>query len=660
MVKILETTLRDGSYVVDFQFTSHDTEQMCHGLDYFKFDYIEVGHGLGLGASGVGKHSAFCSDQEYITAARKSIKHAKLGVFFIPGIGHYNHIDAAVANGIDFLRIGININEIETSLPYIEYAKKNSLEVCANFMKSYAVSAIKFAKFSHQAKNAGADIVYIVDSAGGMMPTDVEKYFTAAHQLGDINLGFHGHDNLRLAVANTYKAIECGAYVVDVTLQGLGRGGGNAATEALIAILKNQGKLPHFDLYGLLDFSELHIKPLLREKGINDISLISGQGLFHSSFLPRVEYFSDKYKVDPRRIIIKLKNIDVIEPTNEMIEKIAKELAADTNISPILFKSGKEYELNREVYATRENFMVIINEVQMLAKKFNKLSVCNIVQPLFENRETCISSNIQINQFIVASIEVQNLFDLQKFFPMIDQCFDVVLFDGEVKVKDGNAMWDYVRTNNSSAKLLRYRDSEVWAKAIENIVISKKPHLTSVFITGYALIEAKLKDAFASQGVRVFTKEDIPTNLEFDVIIGVSEDMPVLFFSQLSKSINKHTLVVDGGFGSIDSDLLSYATLNDIEIIRTDMRYAIEAEIKNKLASLKLVEEIQGKREIAGISCVAGGTYGAKGSIVLDHITKPKKILGIADGRGKVNYKIDKEYQEQVDKIEAVLFAETI
>lgn len=129
MVKILEATLCDGSYAIDFQFTRNDTEIIRRALDKFGFDYIEIVHRLGLGASVLGKGKAFCSDEEYFSTAANAIKNAKWDSFFIPEIGDYSQIDLAVDQGMKYISIGTNINEIENSLPYMRYAKKKGLEV---------------------------------------------------------------------------------------------------------------------------------------------------------------------------------------------------------------------------------------------------------------------------------------------------------------------------------------------------------------------------------------------------------------------------------------------------------------------------------------------------------------------------------------------------
>lgn len=660
MVKILETTLRDGSYVVDFQFTQSDTENICHKLDSFGFDYLEVGHGLGLGASAFTDKIAYCSDEDYLRAASKAIKTGKWGVFFIPGIGNYSDLDMAISYGIKFVRIGTNINEINKGLPFIEYAKKRGVMVCANLMKSYAVPPLDFASYAHAACAAGADIVYLVDSAGGMIPKQVEAYFNAANSLGKIKLGFHGHDNLRLAIANTYQAIECGAYVVDTTLQGIGRGGGNAATEILIALLQREAKYKNLDLFSLLDFSEKIIKPLLREKGINDISLISGQGFFHSQFFPKVKHYSKKHHIDPRHLISYLYEVNILEPSDMEINSLAEKLSIEKKELTIP-RLNKSYSLTNNRNITNlldiEN---IISEVKMLAKKFNKLKVLNIVQSLFLQNKSFISPNIQIGEYIIASLEIASRNDLTKIMELIDKSFDIILFDAEIKIFQGELLWSFLSSHIKFSKLLAYRDSALWAKAIEDIILQKKTGLKRIFLAGNEKIVSHLENAFNSLGIEVFLQNSICKIKKpcfFDVLVGIGDNSPTLIYSELQSYFNHETLIIDGGFGSIDDALLHYAFQNKMTILRTDMRCALEAEINSKLATFDLIEKIQGQREIAGNLCVAGGLYGKEGAIVLDHINNPACILGIADGKGKVRYDYNEEHQLKINEVEKILFS---
>ncbi|HPN84506.1 MAG TPA: 4-hydroxy-2-oxovalerate aldolase, partial [Victivallales bacterium] len=254
--KILDCTLRDGSYVNRFQFSIHETKYICAELEKCGLEHIEVGHGLGLGAYKLGgEYSAAASDEEYLTAASDALKKSHFGTFCIPGIATIEDIDIANQYGMRLIRIGTNVDAVESSKPYVERAKKYGMTVCANYMKSYSVPPREFAKKVKISESYGVDVIYLVDSAGGMLPSEVESYITAIKEASGIKIGFHGHNNLGLAVANSLKAIEMGAYFVDCSLQGLGRSGGNAPTEQFVLITSKLGHKNNIDIFRLLDLS---------------------------------------------------------------------------------------------------------------------------------------------------------------------------------------------------------------------------------------------------------------------------------------------------------------------------------------------------------------------------------------------------------------------
>ena len=326
-VKILDTTLRDGSYVINFQFTSTDTELIAAALEKAGFDLIEIGHGVGLNASKFGAGAAAQTDEEYLEAAARVLKKAKFGMFCIPGIARLEDVDMAASHGMGFLRVGTDVARMAESAPFIERAKKHGMFVSANFMKSYVMEPKKFAEKAKLSQKFGSDVLCIVDSAGGMLPAELGRYFSAVRDACDIDIAFHGHNNLGLAVANTLHAIDLGASIVDTSLQGFGRSAGNASTEQVLGALKRQGIETGIDLLGVLDAGEKYIKPLITRSGLDSIDVVAGYSLFHSSFMGAIKRYSGKYKIDPRKLIIGVTHHDRVNAPDELVERTAREIS---------------------------------------------------------------------------------------------------------------------------------------------------------------------------------------------------------------------------------------------------------------------------------------------------------------------------------------------
>jgi 4-hydroxy 2-oxovalerate aldolase len=326
-VDILECTLRDGSYAVDFKFTEHDTEVLANVLGRLGFRWIEVGHGLGLGAAQAGKGSMPASDDRLIESAKRSAPNAMIGCFFIPGIGSRDQLRAARDAGLDFVRIGYNAPEIEQAFPYLEFARSLGLVPCLNFMKTYGVTPRQFAEKAHAGEQSGAAAVYCVDSAGSMFPDDVRAYIGEARQVCQCALGFHGHSNLQFAVANSVEAYRSGARLIDSTLYGLGRSSGNVPTEVAVAVFHRLKVETGIDLFQVMDAAEEFLEPLMSQIQLYDMMAVSmGYSQFHSSFLPKVAAAARKHGVDLRRLVVAMGELDPVNLDEQTLERVAANL----------------------------------------------------------------------------------------------------------------------------------------------------------------------------------------------------------------------------------------------------------------------------------------------------------------------------------------------
>jgi len=326
--QVLECTLRDGSYAIDFQFTENDTRNITRRLDALGFELIEVGHGIGLGASRNGHDVAAATDEQYMKAAAESVTQASWGMFCIPGIAHLRDLEIAKEYGIDFIRIGCEVDKVADAIDFISYAKKNGIYVFSNLMKSYTSDPTYFAEQATICIAAGADCVYIVDSAGGMLPKELDQYSEAVWSMdSDAVLGFHGHNNLGMAVANSLHCLDQGFAVADSSLQGFGRSSGNAPTEQLVSAMMRSGYAIEMDVVDIMQAGEDFIRPLIRNSGIDSLDTTSGLALFHSSYMNRVIEVAKLYNVDPRRLIIELCNHDRINAPQELIISCAETVA---------------------------------------------------------------------------------------------------------------------------------------------------------------------------------------------------------------------------------------------------------------------------------------------------------------------------------------------
>ena len=163
-----------------------------------------------------------------------------MGNVFIPGIGRLEDLDLGARYGMKFIRIGVDVARVDVCEPYIKRAKALGLYVAVNFMKSYASSPESLGLNAKKAAAFGADIIVIVDSAGGMFPEEITPYFDAIRAHSDVDIGFHGHNNMGLGIANGIHAANLGCAVIDTSIRGLGRSAGNTNTEMFLFAMKRR------------------------------------------------------------------------------------------------------------------------------------------------------------------------------------------------------------------------------------------------------------------------------------------------------------------------------------------------------------------------------------------------------------------------------------
>lgn len=325
-VNILDTTLRDGSYAINFSFTALDTAAVCRALESAGVEWIEAGHGAGFNAGQSGHGLPAASDEEYMEAARGALQSSKYGMFCIPGIARLSDLDLAAKHKMNFVRIGTNVDRIPDSEKFIKRAKELGMFVAANFMKSYVLGPEDFAEQVCVSEKYGADIVYVVDSAGGMLPGLLEKYYRAIRKRSNVRLGFHAHNNLGFAVSNSFEAIQLGFDFVDSSLQGMGRSSGNACTEVLIAALEKAGISTGIDFHEILKVGHRYIWNLIQKRGELPLDVISGLADFHSSYMPQILKCAAKYQVDPGRLIIEVCKVSRVDIRAGLLDEIGAKL----------------------------------------------------------------------------------------------------------------------------------------------------------------------------------------------------------------------------------------------------------------------------------------------------------------------------------------------
>lgn len=249
--ELLDTTLRDGGYAVDFRFETEFVGELLTGLDRTPVRLVELGHGFGFEAERKGAPACTIDLKGWCELAAARLHSTAWGMFAQPEFSSLATLAALCADGMSFVRVGVEAHRVPEVLDYLSTSVELCERVYLNLMKTSDTPAGELAGFLKDIP-AGLAGVYVVDSNGSMLPADVERYVRAVAEVTG-TVGFHGHDNLGMANANSLAAAQAGASVVDATLDGLGRGAGNASIESLAGILAVQGE----DRFGYQELARL-------------------------------------------------------------------------------------------------------------------------------------------------------------------------------------------------------------------------------------------------------------------------------------------------------------------------------------------------------------------------------------------------------------------
>jgi 4-hydroxy 2-oxovalerate aldolase len=322
-ILVVDSSLRDGNHAVKHQIPASVYRDYARGAEKAGIEILVVGHGNGLGASSLHLGHSLIDDDDMLNITRRELNKTKLGAFVIPGFATYSDMDMAVDNGADVLFIATHCTEANVAK---EYIKQSKVPVYGVLMMSHMVDAFKLLEQAKLMESYKVEGVFLMDSAGASLPNEVKLKISVLVEHLKIPVGFHAHNNLGMAVANSLTAIGRGATMIDATTRGLGAGAGNCQLEALVALLHKIGYETGLDLRELLKNTEI-ISRLKGPQEISPMSIMSGINGVFSGFAPHVERISKEYKVEAWDVFNELGKRKVVAGQEDQILEVAMSLS---------------------------------------------------------------------------------------------------------------------------------------------------------------------------------------------------------------------------------------------------------------------------------------------------------------------------------------------
>jgi 4-hydroxy 2-oxovalerate aldolase len=324
---ITDSSLRDGNHSVKHTISLDSIERYCKFANKAGIPIVEVGHGNGLAASSLLIGKSPNTDREMLTTARKNLPNSKLGIHTIPGLSTMDDAKAAMDYGVDVFRVATHCTEATLSKSHIEYLAKSGKEVFGVLMMSALITSEELAEQAKIMEEYGAQSIIIMDSTGTYLPADVKERIGLLCSTLNIPVGFHAHNNLGCAVANSLEAVNAGATYIDACIRGFGAGAGNAPLELILPVLEKSGYTTNISFEETIKEADKVMDYLIPEAPITTpINVLTGLTRLFSGFEKPIIKASKLYGVEYSSLIFELGNRKLVAGQEDLILEVAQKL----------------------------------------------------------------------------------------------------------------------------------------------------------------------------------------------------------------------------------------------------------------------------------------------------------------------------------------------
>lgn len=329
-ILLSDPTLRDGNHAIGHRLTLDNIRDYCLAADAAGIPIVEVGHGNGVGASSLQVGLAAERDCDMLRVARGALTSAKLGIHAIPGFATIDRdLRPAVDAGVDVIRTASHCTEADTQRKHIGFSVDAGCETYATLMMCHMAPVEVLLEEARKVQDYGAKGVILMDSAGALMPDDVSAVVGSLASHLTIDVGFHGHNNLGLAIGNSLAAARAGARIIDGTTMGFGAGAGNTQLEVLVAVLEKGGYTTGVDMRRMGAVIDAASR-FARSPAITYSSLASGLAGVFSGFQRHVSALAERYGQSEWDIYMELGRRKMIAGQEDHILEVAQALARGT------------------------------------------------------------------------------------------------------------------------------------------------------------------------------------------------------------------------------------------------------------------------------------------------------------------------------------------
>jgi 4-hydroxy 2-oxovalerate aldolase len=324
---ITDSSLRDGNHAVKHTITLDSIKRYCQFAERVGIPIVEVGHGNGLAASSLLIGKSPNTDKEMLTIAKNNLKNSKLGIHTIPGLSTVDDAMAAADYGVDVFRVATHCTEATLAKSHIEYLAKAGKEVYGVLMMSALITADELVEQAKIMESCGAQAIIIMDSTGTYLPSDVQERVSKLKAFTNMKVGFHAHNNLGCAVANSLVAVQSGADMVDACIRGFGAGAGNAPLELILPVFEKSRFSTGINFEETIKEADRVMDYLVPSAPITTpINILTGLTRLFSGFEKPIIKASKLYGVEYSSLIFELGSRKLVAGQEDLILEVAQKL----------------------------------------------------------------------------------------------------------------------------------------------------------------------------------------------------------------------------------------------------------------------------------------------------------------------------------------------
>ncbi len=310
-VKILDCTIRDGGYLNNWHFDLKLARELYRAHSRSGVDFVEIGFRstnkyFDPNQYGVWKFTP----EPLVYEVVRGISGPAISLMVDFGKIDIEDIPDRKDSIVSMYRVAVHKDEVLSAVVFCNAIADKGYTTSIQLMSIESYTEDDFMNVTEPLKVSEINYVYFADSYGSLLPSDIKTILDRLSKT-EKEIGFHAHNNLQLAFANTLEAIKNNIDIIDGTVYGMGRGAGNLPIEILLSFFEKTSVKNTYNSLPVLDIIDRYMLDLHKNlKWGYDLSyMLSGIFEVHPNY--------SKTMVDYREY-----SIEDILRTLEMVKKV--------------------------------------------------------------------------------------------------------------------------------------------------------------------------------------------------------------------------------------------------------------------------------------------------------------------------------------------------